>query len=233
MGGGVPVIGGESLDYYVNVRHALDTALNFSIAANALPGSKVMLAHSLGNMLVSEAAKYHLLDYQKYYMLIAAVPMEAYDADASAQEMIEHGWSDVDPSKWAANWYEHIPYSGDPRQTLKWRGRFAGIHDAINCYSPTEDILANATINGWGGLWGAQELFKGTATLHFVMGDGIPARSFAAGRNPIGSTISEDYNYQGSPRPNGWPRRENEWLHSDITKVAYFYVYDFFDKLTK
>jgi hypothetical protein len=72
---GVPLIGGESLDYYVNVRHALDTALNFSVAANALPGNKVMLAHSLGNMIVSEAAKYHLLDYQKYYMLNAAVPM--------------------------------------------------------------------------------------------------------------------------------------------------------------
>lgn len=295
---GVPVIGGESLDYYTNVRHALDTALNFSVAANALPGTKVMLAHSLGNMLVSEAAKYHLLDYQKYYMLNAAVPMEAYDAGASAQEMIEHGWRDVDSSKWAANWYEHISYSGDPRQTLKWRGRFAGIHDAINCYSPTEDILANATTNGWGGLWGAQELFKGTATLHFipgnceggwgynsehtnlaglltdfaktneftdaelvaspifrkfdnallhqtnlisivqtelnkVMGDGIPTRSFAAGANPIGSVISEDYNYQGGTRPNGWPRRADEWWHSDIIKIAYFYVYDFFDKLTK
>ncbi|MBQ9394886.1 MAG: hypothetical protein IJU23_05145, partial [Proteobacteria bacterium] len=298
MWAGVPFLGGESLNYYVNVRHALDSALNFSVAANALPGNKVMLAHSLGNMLVSEAAKFYLLDYKKYYMLNAAVPMEAYDADASAQEMIEHGWSDVDPSKWAANWYEHIPYSDDPRQTLKWRGRFAGIHDAINCYSPTEDILANATTNGWGSLWGAQELFKGTAALHFipgnceggwgynsehtnlaglltdfaktneftdaelvaspifrkfdnimlhqtnlisiaqtelnkVMGDGVPAVSFAAGRNPIGGAVMEDYNYQGSPRLNGWPRRKGEWLHSDIAMVAYFYVYDFFDKLTK
>ena len=45
--------------------------------------------------------------------------------------------------------------------------------------------------------------------LNKVMGDGIPATSFAAGRNPIGSTISEDYNYQSGSRPNGWPRREN------------------------
>ena len=43
--------------------------------------------------------------------------------------------------------------------------------DIINCYSPTEDILANATVNGWGGVWGAQELFKGTASLHFVPGN--------------------------------------------------------------
>jgi len=296
---GVPVIGGEALDYYVNVRHALDTALNFSVAANALPGTKVMLAHSLGNMLVSEAAKYHLLDYQKYYMLNAAVPMEAYDAGASAQEMIEHGWRDVDSSKWAVNWYERIPYSGDPRQTLKWRGRFAGIHDAINCYSPTEDILANATMNGWGGLWGAQELFKGTATLHLipgnceggwgynsehtnlaglltdfaktneftdaelvaspifrkfdnsilhqtnlisiaqtelnkVMGDGIPARSFAAGRNPI-SGICVAGNILMSPDDTlPWPRivdDQRKWYHSDICKIAFFYVHPIFKKI--
>ena len=296
---GVPVIGGESLDYYINVRHALDTALNFSVAANALPRNKVMLAHSLGNMLVSEAAKYHLLDYQKYYMLNAAVPMEAYDEGTSAQEMIEHGWSDVDSSKWAANWYEHIPYLGDPRQTLKWRGRFAGIHDAVNCYSPTEEVLANATMNGWGGLWGAQELFKGTATLHFfpgnceggwgyngehtnlaglltdfaktneftdvelvaspifrkfdnsmfhqtniisiaqtelnkVMGDGIPATSFAAGANPISDNCVAGNILMSPDDTVPWPRivdDQRKWYHSDICKLAFFYVHPVFKKI--
>jgi hypothetical protein len=61
--------------------------------------------------------------------------------------------------------------NNDPRKTLKWRGRYTGMNDVINCYSPTEDILANATVNGWGGVWGAQELFKGTASLHFVPGN--------------------------------------------------------------
>ena len=296
---GIPVIGGESLDYYINVRHALDTALNFSVAANALPSNKIMLAHSLGNMLVSEAARYYLLDYQKYYMLNAAVPMEAYDAGTSAQEMIEHGWSDIDPSKWAVNWYERITYSGDPRQTLKWRGRFAGIHDAINCYSSTEDILANATTNGWGGLWGAQELFKGTATLHFipgnceggwgynsehtnlagfltdfaktniftdaeliaspifrkfdhtllhqtnlisiaqtelnkVLGDGIPAKSFAAGRNPISGNCVAGNILMSPDDALSWPRivdGQRKWSHSDICKLAFFYVHPIFKKI--
>lgn len=168
---GVPLIGGQSLDYYINVRHALDTALNFSVAVNDLPGSKFVLAHSLGNMLVAEAAKYYQLDYSKYYMLNAAIPVEAFDASATADEMTEHGWRDVDSSKWAANWSEHIPYQGDPRLSLKWSSRFSGIHDVINCYSSTEDILENASMSGWGGLWGAQELFKGTATLHFIPGN--------------------------------------------------------------
>ena len=186
----------------------------------------------------------------------------------------------------------------DWHRTMKWRGRYAGIHNAINCYSPTEDVLDNATTNGWGGAWGMQELFKGTAMLHLipgnceggwgyngehtdilgqltefaktnvltdaeliaspifrkfdnallhqtnlisiaqtelnkVLGDGIPATSFAAGSNPIERGVTENYNYWGNGRPNGWPRSENEWLHSDISKVAYFYVYDFFYKLTR
>lgn len=169
--GGVPIVGGESLDYYINVRHALDTALNFSAVANTLPGNKVVLAHSLGNMLVSESAKAYLLEYSKYYMINAAVPMEAYDVNAIADEMTEHGWRDVDPEKWAAKWYECIPYVGDSRCDLKWRGRFAGIHDTINCYSMTEDILENASINGWGGVWGAQELLKGTSILYLIPGN--------------------------------------------------------------
>lgn len=299
---GVPVLGGESLDYYSNVRHALDTALNFAGAVNNLSGTKTIIAHSLGNMIVAKAAKDHFLSYNKFYMLNAAVPVEAFDIDSSADEMIEHGWDDVDPSKWAANWYEHITYIGDPRAELKWRGRFAGIHDVVNCYSPTEDVLANATANGWGGVWSMQELFKGTATLHLipgnceggwgynsehtnllgqlddfsktneytnaeliasplfrpfdnstfhqtnlitiaqtelnkVMGDGIPAISFAAGANPIESS-SVDGNIELSTNMSySWPetRIENNiriWKHSDIRSIAFFYVKPIFKKIT-
>ena len=293
---GVPVLGGESLDYYVNVRHALDTASGLARAVNALSGDKIMLAHSLGNMLVSAAAKDHQMAYSKYYMLNAAVPVEAYDATASNAEMREHGWSDVPLGKWAANWHTHIPYENDPRRTLKWTGRFAGIHDVINCYSSTEDVLTNPTANGWGGAWGAQELFKGTSTLHVipsnceggwgyndehtdllgqltdsaktnsftdaelmaspifrkfdnallhqtnsisiaqtelnkVMGDGIPAKSFAAGANQISVGQISNYDYQGQTFANGWPRSNSTWRHSDIKNVAYFYVFNFFNYL--
>ena len=49
--------------------------------------------------------------------------------------------------------------------------RFAGIRNAVNCYSPTEDVLANATPNWYGGEWSIQELYKGTAALHFIPGN--------------------------------------------------------------
>lgn len=295
---GVPVLGGESLDYYSNVRHALDTAAAFAAGVGSLPGSKVILAHSLGNVLVSEAAMRHSLAYSRYYLLNAAVPVEAYDQTARADEMTEHGWRDVSPAKWAANWHDLIPYDGDSRRDLRWRGRYAGIRNAVNCYSRTEDVLANASAGSWNGVWSMQELFKGTATLHFVpgnceggwgynsrrtnalgfltddartnsftaaemisvpifrnfdddrlhetnlvvvartdlnkvLGDGIPATSFAAGANPIARGVLENYDYQGRLRPNGWPRDKDEWLHSDIGKVAYFYICDFFDKIVK
>lgn len=297
------MIGGESLDYYVNVRHALDSSLNLSVAANAsLLGNKIFLAHSLGNVLVSAAAKDHALNYSKYYMLNAAVPIEAYDNAAIAEEMTEHGWRDVPSTKWAANWYARIPYEGDPRSELRWRGRFSGLHGVINCYSPTEDILANASVNAWNGLWSMQELFKGTASLHFipgnceggwgyngmytdavgllktfaktnvftdaqlivspifrkfdnallhqpnvisitqtelnkVMGDGIPATSFAAGRNAIsGGGVDENIDYS-QMIPSAWPSSRIDggvrlWHHSDIGRVAYFYVHRIFKKIT-
>lgn len=295
---GIPASGGKALDYYVNVCNAFASARTLSEGCAALPGVKVLLAHSLGNVLVSSAIKDHNLDsYSKYYMLNAAVPMEAYDPDIRAEEMIEHGWRDVAPSKWAANW-SALFRTEDVRSTLSWRGRFTGIRNIVNCYSSTEDILANATMNGWGGAWGAQELFKGTAALHLVPGnceggwgynwkhcgilgmltdfaktnmftaseliaeplfrkfdcdalhstnvavitrseldkvisDGIPATSFAAGANAIGTNIFEDFNYQGLSYPNGWPRKDGDWLHSDVHDIAYFYIHDFFEKLAK
>ena len=297
---GVPIAGGESLDYYVNVRHALDTAQHLQTMLPGASDERVVLAHSLGNMLVSEAATHYGLVYSKYYMLNAAVPMEAYDDSASNFEMIEHGWRDVPLDKWASHWYECIPYENDPRRTLKWKGYFAGIRNAVNCYSPTEDVLANATTNWYGGEWSIQELYKGTAALHFipgnceggwgynddhtnlagfltdfaktydftdaelvaspifrrfdngllhqtnliaiaqtelnkVLGDGIPATSFAAGRNET-SGVSGNYNYQNeNGTPNGWPKTDDNdnpvWEHSDIKNVAYFYVRQLFKKI--
>ena len=64
----------------------------------------------------------------------------------------------------------------DSRNGLSWRGRFAGIQNAVNCYSPTEDVLTNPTTNkvfgvessNFGGAWSKQELFKGCALWYGV-----------------------------------------------------------------
>ena len=159
-----------SPDYYANVKNAFLSAPAFARDCNALPGKKVILAHSLGNMLVSSAAKDHGLVYSKYYMLNAAVPMEAYDMDADNSEMIDAEWINVPLAYRVSDWSSLFP-PNDFRSSLSWRGRFAGINNAINCYSSTEDVLANAQAGQFtfsGSVWKIQELTKGTTVWHEI-----------------------------------------------------------------
>ena len=317
----LPTEGDVSPNYYINVEHAFMTAETLKNACAQLPGDKVMLAHSLGNMLVSAAAKDYDLQYTKYYMLNAAVPMEAYDVDAQNGLMIDGAWKDLGNRFRASHFYE--AFASDPldfRSKLSWKGRFAGIRNAINCYSPTEDVLKNPSqiklfgVNvgeDYGGAWSKQELFKGcslwygvnsvtfagthieggwggnanyltrplayiplvgfrasyfdgytredlitnalftafndtrmalTNALNLVdsglrakmLGDAIPAESFAAGRNAING-VSQNFNFQGQNIPN-WPKKsgsDNAWEHSDIKNVAYCFVHAIFDKMKR
>ena len=161
--------GDVSPDYYANVMHAFSSASNFVAEVRALPGAnKVMLAHSLGNMLVSSAAVDHNLQYSRYYMLNAAVPLEAYDDMSTASAMSDQEWDNVPEDYIAANWYGIFP-TNDFRHTLSWRGRFAGIQNAVNCYSESENVLGNTSVGQLtftGGEWKMQELAKGTTTWH-------------------------------------------------------------------
>ena len=173
----VPTQGDISPNYYVNVKNAFLTAPALVNLCGRLLGEKVMLGHSLGNMLVSSAAVDHNLSYSKYYMLNAAVPMEAYDEEAMMGLMVDGAWKDVSPtfrSSRFSDLFSETPQ--DFRNGLSWRGRFAGIANAVNCYSPTEDVLTNPTTNkifgaessNFGGAWSKQELFKGCALWYGV-----------------------------------------------------------------
>lgn len=241
--------------------------------------------------------------------------------------MTDGAWSDVSENMRASHYSDLFAQTtNDFRLGLSWKGRFVGIPDAINCYSPTEDVLANPKENkifgitigeDFGGAWSKQELFKGcslwygvnsitfsgaeieggwginarymanplayipfsgfnpsyfsdytrediitkplftgmndermssTNVLNFVdenlqakmLGDSIPAESFAAGANETDG-VSQNYNMQ-SDVPNGWPSQrveenqgtvERKWYHSDIKNVAFYYVYKLFDKVVK
>ena len=124
--------------------------------------SRIVMAQSLGNMVASAAIKdCGLAGYAKYYMLNAAVPMEAYDVAADAAEMVDSAWSNV-PINYRASDWSTVFATNDFRASLSWRGRFAGIQNAVNCYSETEDVLENPALHGLGGAWSKQELFKGT-----------------------------------------------------------------------
>ena len=82
--------------------------------------------------------------------------------------MCDEEWEKVPSNYLAANWSKLFP-ANDFRASLSWRGRFAGIANAVNCYSPTEDVLANAEVGQLtlsGGAWKIQEFTKGTTVWH-------------------------------------------------------------------
>ena len=79
--------------------------------------------------------------------------------------MVDSAWSNV-PIQYRAAMWSTLFTNADFRASLSWRGRFAGIANVVNCYSETEDVLANPSLHGLGGAWSKQELFKGTTVWH-------------------------------------------------------------------
>ena len=165
----IPILGGESPDYHINVSNAFASAELLASRWHELAGDKVILAHSLGNVVASSAAVDFRVGYVRYYMMNAAVPMEAYDARVRHSEMEAFAWRTIPQRYWASEWYSFGSNANDARSLLTWRGRFAGIANAVNCYSPTEDTLGNSSNVEWilgriarGKFWAMQEFTKGT-----------------------------------------------------------------------
>ena len=181
---------GNTPDYYSNVDHALSTAGAFGSAVAALPGTaRYVAAHSLGNMMVSSAIAEHGLSVARYFMLNAAVPLEAYDPNAVTAAMRNN----MTPGDWrpyalrlrAGHWHGLFG-TADARHDLTWKGRFAAIANAVNYYSTDEDVLNNADGNPKDLLspdyaWANQETRKGV----------WPA--FLPGNNEAGWSFNADY----------------------------------------
>ena len=116
---------------------------------NNLPGAKkYMIAHSLGNMLVSAARQFHGLEYEKYLMLNAAVPIEAYDRAGgitaeSKRIMTPPEWRPYPDRVRATHWHE-LPWpAGDPRRDFTWKGIFKDVDNTVNFYSTKDEVVAN------------------------------------------------------------------------------------------
>jgi choice-of-anchor A domain-containing protein len=174
-----PGFGYRTPDYYANVCHAFESAPALSAAVASLPGeTKVIAAHSLGNMLVSSAIQNCGMGVGKYFMLNAAVAAECYDANLSdtgspSNPMVHEDWRNYHPATWSARWHGLFP--GDARATLTWANRFPSVLPvAYNYYSGGDEVfeLYNGTpwpAAGYTGSsasvgrysWQKQELFKG------------------------------------------------------------------------
>lgn len=166
--------GTMTLAYYANVIHAFETAPYLATRLNGLlPGTpKTVIAHSLGNVLVSSAIKDHGLECARYFMLNAAVAMEAYDRGAREGNMVDDAWRPIPERFRASGWhalFDGPEFDGDLRRDLSWRGRFENFGNTavVNFYSTTEDVVGNGNVNdnyllSGKTVWVFQEGFKGT-----------------------------------------------------------------------
>ena len=137
--------------YHRDVYNALQTATSFkTYVENFQPNvsSRIIIAHSLGNMVASEALRLDL-NVEKYFMFNAAVASEAYDATLHSQDaqiknsFVPQAWRDYDSRSWAASWHSWFPT--DDRKNLRWKGLFAGslanVGEICNYYSSGDEVL--------------------------------------------------------------------------------------------
>jgi len=156
-----------TVNYQINVQHAIKTAPAFGLFLNKkMQGPVSIAAHSLGNMLVSSALSDQVgengqsqpltANVTKVFMIDAAVATEAFTGgtiptayDAS-NKMVHPDWYGYKPTLGASEWFrlfenDHIGTEPDERKNLTWRNRFKNLPTAIhyyNFYSSGEDVLA-------------------------------------------------------------------------------------------
>ncbi len=189
-------IAGDYTDYHQAVFQAFQTGEALAGALSFTNGADVTVAaHSLGNVVASHAIQRGGFKPDRYFLINAAVPMEAYapgDVTTAEQEdMVEHDWKSYDARLLASNWHSLFPAS-DHRSELTWENRF---YDAVpkiyDFFSPGDDVVAKAEgidtasvavqllrqgFDTSTGVWKAQELVKGvnwpTSAAALLMGRG-------------------------------------------------------------
>lgn len=175
---------GPSYNYQVNASNAFVTASRLAPYVNSIPGRRVVIAHSLGTMVAAAAIQDYGMQVEKLIMLNSAIPSEAFDpslADTSPTNRLVHEeWTGYTNACWTSEWHK-LFVSGDARNALTWRGRFAAVVPvAVNFYSSGDEVLELYTdahnpswYNGfspsgnWGERysWHKQELYKGRKSL--------------------------------------------------------------------
>ena len=181
---GISWHGDVSPDYHKAVKHAFLTSEKLGSWLNVGNAELTIAAHSLGNMVVGNAIEYEEFSPARYYLINAAVPIEAYDStqetvgngEKMAPRMTENSWKAYNAELYASNWYDLFA-DGDGRRKLTWKNRFArkvpGL--AYNFYSTGEDVVENADkTESFGGniflhgfvkhAWVQGEIAKGNAS---------------------------------------------------------------------
>ncbi len=180
-------IGGPA-NYQENASNAFVVASQIvSVLTNSIPGEKVVMAHSLGNMVVSSMIQDYGLQVSRYIMCNSSVPAEAYDTTLSSTNVLVHrDWNEYPRRSFANEWYRLFENEADDdRQLLTWGGRFSDVANvAVNFYSTGDHVLelyrnnsvwATDGYENWDQMferysWHKQELWKGRSGLLFNVG---------------------------------------------------------------
>lgn len=178
---------GGPANYQQNAFNAFAVASVIATDLNTMSGEKVIMAHSLGNMVVSSMIQDHGLQVGKYMMCDSAVSAEAYDTSLSPTNLIVHpAWNEYPRRSFANEWYRlFLDNPSDDRRKLTWEGRFPMVRDvAVNFYSqkdhvlelfPTNAIGVTDGYENWDQMlerysWQKQELWKGRKGILARMG---------------------------------------------------------------
>jgi hypothetical protein len=188
---------GNDDEYQRNVVNAFQTASNLSAYVMGLPGRKIVIAHSMGNIVVCSAIQDWAMPIDKYFMLNAAVATEAlndaeFNDSTNSNVMLRPDWKTYAPRTWASKWHELFQaYSNDARSQLTWKMRFSIVgnmgQNIINIYSVDDQCLdiysegigfwTGADLDiAWSGItltvdhyvWHKQESFKGRDWLGII-----------------------------------------------------------------
>lgn len=219
-------------EYYNAVFNAFKSSKRLKENCDKLPGTKIIMAHSLGNILACAAAKDRGLVYSKYFMINGAIAQEVFDGEEIQDDMIDgdwkpgDGWAQDKKDKLAAyrssRWHRLFE-SSDFRSTLTWKNRFAGLHDIINCYSSSDEVVGNPKwLIASSSVWVLQERVKGTSAVDVV--NAVPFFGWELGRE-AGWGINNYYAFNpiyyvvpvGLMRPAGVLTREDVITHPLFT----------------
>jgi hypothetical protein len=165
-------------NYHGNALNAFNTGQTLaSVVKNNMTGEKIVMAHSLGNMVVSSAIQDYNMNVTKYFMLNAAVPAEAYDGslfDTNAVNVLVHDdWKAYNSKTWTSCWHELFDATADDRGKLTWKNRFSAVTSvAYNYYSSRDEVfelfadqtpkVTDGALSSLGRYsWHKQEAFKG------------------------------------------------------------------------
>ncbi len=189
---GISWYGDTGKNYHKAVFNAFQTGDVLKGAMNFTGGSITIAAHSLGNMVVSHAIADGGFAPDRYYMVNAAVPMEAYSPVGilgnDKRRMTEASWKPyletpgVGHKVTSARWYELFDDT-DKRSELTWEDRFAKVTQrAYNFYSTGDDVVQDpeedtfdvglldiifpgSDLKAGRGAWGSQEFMKGSRDI--------------------------------------------------------------------